>query len=98
MSLQSIEHSPNHCYIHVQYLRLFFDIVIIINIKQDFFQNVAVSVVLYGCTTWTLTKCFRGKARQELHQDAACYFEEIQIAVLYKTASVLPLTSHLLEK
>ena len=26
------------------------------NIKQDFFQTVDVSILLYGCTIWTLTK------------------------------------------
>ena len=26
-------------------------------LKWDFFQVVAVSIQLYGCTTWTLTKC-----------------------------------------
>ena len=26
-------------------------------IKRDFFQTEAVSKLLYGCTTWTLTKC-----------------------------------------
>ena len=30
-------------------------------IKQDFFQAVAVSILLYGCTTWSLTKCMEKK-------------------------------------
>ena len=30
-------------------------------INWDFFQAVAVSVFLYGCTTWMLTKCMRKK-------------------------------------
>ena len=30
-------------------------------IKQEFFQAVAVSVLLYGCTAWTLTKCLKKK-------------------------------------
>ena len=30
-------------------------------IKQDFFQTVAVSTLLYGCTTSTLTKCIEEK-------------------------------------
>ena len=30
------------------------------NIKQEFFQ--AVAVLLYGCTTWTLTKCIEKKS------------------------------------
>ena len=30
-------------------------------IRWDFFQAVVVSVLLYGCTTWTLTKCIEKK-------------------------------------
>ena len=30
-------------------------------IKRDFFQGVAVSVLVYGCTTYTQTKCFEKK-------------------------------------
>ena len=35
------------------------------------------------------------KARRELYKDAACCFEQILEAELYKTAAVWPLTSHL---
>ena len=30
-------------------------------IKHKFFQAVAMSALLYGCTTWILTKCFKEK-------------------------------------
>ena len=30
-------------------------------IKQDFSQAVAVSILIYGCTTWTLRKCMEKK-------------------------------------
>ena len=30
-------------------------------IKCSFFQTVVVSILLYGCTTWTLTKCMKKK-------------------------------------
>ena len=30
-------------------------------IKWDFFQAVAMTVLLYGCTTWTLMKCMEKK-------------------------------------
>ena len=30
-------------------------------IKHSFFQAVIVSILLYGCTTWTLTKCMEKK-------------------------------------
>ena len=29
--------------------------------KRSFFQAVVVSILLYGCTTWTLTKCLKKK-------------------------------------
>ena len=53
-------------------------------IKQELFQAVAVSVLLYGCTTW-----------RELHEDTVCYFEQILEAAPNKTVAVWPLTSHL---
>ena len=31
--------------------------------KIDYFQTVAVFIVLYGCTTWTLTKCIEKKLK-----------------------------------
>ena len=48
------------------------------------------AVLLYDCTTITLTKC----QEKKLHKDAACCFEQILEAAPYKTA-VQPLTSHL---
>ena len=42
-------------------------------IEQDFFEAVAVSIILYGCTTWMLTK----KARWELYKNAARCLEQI---------------------
>ena len=30
-------------------------------IKQDFFQSAVVPILLYGCTTWMLTKCIEKK-------------------------------------
>ena len=30
-------------------------------IKQEFFQAIAMTVLLYGCTTWTLMKCLKNK-------------------------------------
>ena len=30
-------------------------------VKQDFFQAVTVSILLYGCATWMLTKCVEKK-------------------------------------
>ena len=39
-------------------------------IKHTFFQAVVVSILLYGCNTWTLTKRSEKKARRELHNNA----------------------------
>ena len=46
-------------------------------IKRDFFQAVAVSVLLYGCSTWTQMKRLEEKTRWELHQNAGCSFGQI---------------------
>ena len=65
-------------------------------VEEDFFQVVAVSVLLYGCTTWpkgTLGE----KARCEPHNNAACCFEQTLEAATRKTASVR-LTTLLLTK
>ena len=45
-------------------------------IKREFFQ--ALSVLLYGCTIWTLRKLGE-KARWKLHQVATCCFEQILV-------------------
>ena len=62
-------------------------------IKQEFFQAVAVSVLLYGCTTRTLRK----RLKEKLHRTTREYrilFEQIQ-KVIHKTAVEWPLDSHL---
>ena len=48
-------------------------------IKLDFFQ--ALSTLLYGCITWTLTK---HKKRWELHKDTGCSPEHILETALHK--------------
>ena len=45
-------------------------------IRQELFHAVAVSVLLYCCTTSTLMKNLK-RVRRELHNDACC-FEDIQ--------------------
>ena len=39
--------------------------------KRSFFQAGVVSILLYGCTTWTLTKRLKKKARRQLHKTVA---------------------------
>ena len=63
-------------------------------IKWEFFQIVAMWVLLYGCTTWTLMKCQEKKVRWELLKDSACYFEQILEAALHKATALWPLTFH----
>ena len=46
-------------------------------IKRNFFQAAVVSVLLYGCTTWTLTECIEKKAWRELHKNVTSYIEQI---------------------
>ena len=64
-------------------------------IKWNFFQAVAVSILLYRCTTWMLTKYIGNKLEKELHTNATCCFEQILEATLQKTVVVRPPTSHL---
>ena len=52
----------------IYYDRLFMHVEMIssdlsIKINRDFFKAVTVSVLLYGCTTWPLTKGMEKKAR-----------------------------------
>ena len=40
--------------------------------KRSFFQAAVTSILLYGCTTWTLTKRLEKKIERQLHKNAAC--------------------------
>ena len=62
-------------------------------VKQELFQDVVVSVLLYSCTIWTLKK----RLEKKLDGDYArvlCCFESILEAAPYKTTTVRPLTSN----
>ena len=63
-------------------------------IKREFFQAMAGSVVLYGCTRIRLTKRFKKEATRALHEGAACCFEQILEARPYKKTYVGPLSSY----
>ena len=65
------------------------------SIVYFFFLAVAESVLLYRCTTWTLTKRKGKKVRWELHNNAMCRFEQILEAAPRKTSAVRSTTSHL---
>ena len=61
-------------------------------IKRDFFQVGAVSVLLFSCTTWTLTTLSEKKARWKRHQTSTYCFERILEAASNKTTVVQPFT------
>ena len=60
--------------------------------KRSFFQPPVVSILVYECTTWTLT---REEARQQLHKNAASNIEQVLAATPHKAPTIRPPTSHL---
>ena len=58
--------------------------------KRSFFQAAVTSILLYGCTTWTLTKRLEKKTRWQLHNNAACNPEQVLAATPHKTPTVRP--------
>ena len=61
---------------------------------NSFFQAAVVSILLYGCTTWTLTKRPEKKAWQQLHKNAASNIEHVLEAIPHKAAAKRPPTTH----
>ena len=55
--------------------------------KRSFFQAVVISILLYGCTTWTLTKRLKKK-------NVESNIEQVLAATPNKTPTVRPLASH----
>ena len=45
--------------------------------KRSFFQAAIVSILLYECTTWSLTKRMEKKALRQLHKNAATNIEQV---------------------
>ena len=61
--------------------------------KHNFFQVVVVSLLLYGCTPWTLTKRIEKKARWELLKKTKNYIEQIFEVTSHESAAVrLPIS------
>ena len=58
--------------------------------KRSFFHAAVTSILLYGCTTWTLTKRLEKKL---LHKNAASNLEQVLAATPHKTPTVRPPTS-----
>ena len=50
--------------------------------KRSFFQAAVTSILLYGCTTWTLTK--------RLEKNATCNLKQVLAATPHKTPTVRP--------
>ena len=59
--------------------------------KRSFFQAAVTSVLLYGCTTWTLTKRLEKK---QLHKNATCNLKQVLAATPHKTPTVRPPTPY----
>ena len=62
--------------------------------KLGFFQAAVASILLYGCTTWTLTKRLEKKDRHQLHKNAVSDIEQVMEATSYKAPTIRPLASH----
>ena len=62
--------------------------------KRSFIQAAVVSILLYGCTTWKLTKWQEKKARRQLHKNAANNIEQVLEATPNKAPTIRPPASH----
>ena len=60
--------------------------------KRSFFQVAVVLILLYGCTTWTLT--MEKKAWRQSHKNAVSNIEQVLETAPYKAAAVRPPTTH----
>ena len=64
-------------------------------IKRDFFQAVTVSILLYGYTAWTLTKCIEKKVDAKYSRMPRAALNKFLDTTPSKTEAVQPLASHL---
>ena len=62
--------------------------------KRSFFQAAAESILLYRCTTWTLTKRMQKKTWRQLHKNATSNIEQVLEAAPPKPAAVRLSTTH----
>ena len=61
-------------------------------IKRIFFQATVVSILLYGGTTWTITKRMVKKAWRLLQKNTASYIVQVMEAAPHKAVTVQPPT------
>ena len=59
--------------------------------KRSFFQAAVVSILLYGCTTWTLTKRLKKKLDGK---NIASNIEQALAATPHKAPAIRPPASH----
>ena len=52
--------------------------------KRSFFQAVVVSILLYGCTTWTLTK----RLEKKLHKNVESSIEQVLATTPHETPTI----------
>ena len=66
------------------------------NIKKNafFFDVSVVLILLFGCTTGTLSKRIEKKARQEVHKNTTSYIDQILEATSHERAAIQPLTCY----
>ena len=62
--------------------------------KRSFFQATVVSILLYGFTTWTLTKMAGEEGRRQLHKNVACNIEQVLAATPHKAPNIRPPAPH----
>ena len=63
-------------------------------IKRSFFQAAVVSILLYGCTTWTLTKRLEKKLDGNYTRMFASNIEQVLAATPQKAPTIRPPVSH----
>ena len=62
--------------------------------KRSFFQAAVESILLYGCTTWTLTKTAGEETWRQLHKNVESNIEQVLATTPHETPTVRPLASH----
>ena len=60
--------------------------------KRSFFQAAVVSILLYGCTTSTLTK--RLEKKRQLHKNVESNIEQVLATTPHEAPTIRPLASH----
>ena len=62
--------------------------------KRSFFQAAVVSILLYGCTTWTLTKAAGEEAGRKLHKNVESSIKQVLATTPHETPTIRTLAPH----